>query len=326
MTAAATASAAEELPVPRSFHDVPGWFYNTDLVLFDWFLSRQKRLGQRGDLLEMGAYMGKSAVLMRSYLRDDELFTVCDLFDSDAPDEHNKREMRGSYSTLTRRSFETNFLSFHDELPRIIQAPTLVVPEQVTADSCRFVHVDASHLYEHVQPDIAASRQVLSEDGLVVLDDYRSSHTPGVACATWQAVLEGGLRPVCVSNNKFYGTWGNPGPIQDQLHAELKERGDFWLQWQDVAGHRLLLVGGGKAAPPPLPLSRHANAPGGEAGSGPEKGTGARKPGTSGGPAARPAAPGASRRPRSRARRVAIDVLPPALTRALLRARKQRGR
>lgn len=319
MTAAATASAAEELPVPRSFYDVPGWFYNTDVVLFDWFLSRQRRLGQRGDLLEMGAYLGKSAVLMQAYLRDGEQFTVCDLFDSDAPDEYNEREMRGSYATLTRRSFESNFLSFHDELPRIIQAPTSVVPAEVAADSCRFVHVDASHLYEHVRPDIENSRQVLTGDGLVVLDDYRSSHTPGVACATWQAVLEGELRPVCVSGNKFYGTWGNPTPIQDQLRAELADRGDFWLQWQEVAGHRLLLVGGGKAAPPPLPVSRHADAPGKPGG------TGAGAPGP-GGAAGRAAAPSASRRRRSGVRRVAADVLPPVVTRALVRARNARRR
>ncbi|AXK36355.1 class I SAM-dependent methyltransferase [Streptomyces armeniacus] len=322
MTAAATASTAEELPAPKSFYDVPGWFYNTDVVLFDWFLKRQETEDIHGDLLEMGAYMGKSAILMRAYLRDDETFTVCDLFDSDAPDEHNEREMSGSYSTLTRRSFEANFLSFHDELPRVIQAPTSVVPEEVKADSCRFVHVDASHLYEHVHPDIGNAREALSGDGLVVLDDYRSSHTPGVACATWQAVLEGGLKPICVSSNKFYGTWGDPKPVQDRLHAELKERGNFWLQWQEVAGHRMLLVGGRKATPPKLPVSKHKatadTAADGAAAQAPKSGQASQSKA-----AAKPAP--APRRPRSRLRKVAIDVLPPVVTRAVVRARK-RGR
>ncbi|WP_314175585.1 class I SAM-dependent methyltransferase [Streptomyces winkii] len=253
-----TADTEDPLPRPRSFRDVRGWFYNTDIVLFDWLLSRQRRLEQRGDLLEMGAYLGKSAIMLRSYLEAGETFTVCDLFGSEAPTESNEREMRGSYSTLTRRGFESNFLSFHDELPRVLHAPTSVVPGEVTAGSCRFVHVDASHLYEHVRPDIAAARGTLIRDGIVVLDDYRSSHTPGVACATWQAVLEDGLRPVCVSAQKFYGTWGDPEPVQEELHAALRERGDCWLQWQDVAGQRLLLVGADKAAIPPLPRSRYA--------------------------------------------------------------------
>ncbi|MGI5352744.1 class I SAM-dependent methyltransferase [Streptomyces sp. CA-250714] len=296
-------AAPQGLPKPRTFDEVPGWFYRTDLILFDWFLSRQRDLELRGDLLEMGAYMGKSAVLMGAYLdTPGERFTVCDLFDSDAaPDEANGREMRHSYSTLTRRAFEANYLSFHDELPRILQAPTTVVPGEVEDGSCRFVHVDASHLYEHVHGDIAAARDVLAPDGLVVLDDYRSDHTPGVACATWQAVLESGLRPVCVSSNKFYGTWGDARPWQDALHAELRARGKCWLQWQEVAGQRLLLVGARKADPPGLPVSRHASAAGAAAA----------------GAAAAKLAPRAAA-----ARRLAADLLPPLMTRALRRARR----
>lgn len=296
------ASGAGKLPEPQSFYDVPGWFYNADVVLFDWFLRRQEGVGQRGDLLEMGAYMGKSAIMTAAYQREGETFTVCDLFDGEEDlSAHNAREMRNSYATLTRRAFEANFLSFHDELPRIIQAPTSVVPEEVEDDSCRFVHVDASHMYEHVHPDIAAARGALKEDGIVVLDDFRSEHTPGVSCATWQAVLEGDLRPVCVTSQKFYGTWGDPAAVQDELYDELHRRGDCWLQWQDVAGHRLLLVGGRKAAPPQLPVSRH------------EK----RRSGAAARPSQRPAGPSLSRR-------IARDLLPPIVARPL--ARKLKGR
>ncbi|QPP08576.1 class I SAM-dependent methyltransferase [Streptomyces bathyalis] len=298
----AAGDGQEKLPQPRSFREVRGWFYNTDIVLFDWLLSRQDRLEQRGDLLEMGAYLGKSAIMLQSYLAPGETFTVCDLFGSAAPSASNEREMRGSYSTLTRRGFESNFLSFHDELPRVLHAPTSVVPAEVEAGSCRFVHVDASHLYEHVRPDIAAARTTLRPDGLVVLDDYRSSHTPGVACATWQAVLEDGLRPVCVSAQKFYGTWGDPAPVQDELHAALRERGDCWLQWQDVAGHRLLLVGADKAEIPQLPRSRHAKS---RAGARDSEGDGAR--------GGRGAALSAL------SRRTAREVLPPVISRHLSR-------
>ncbi|WP_369208303.1 class I SAM-dependent methyltransferase [Streptomyces sp. PU-14G] len=288
----------QALPAPRSFDEVPGWFYRTDLILFDWFLRRQRELRHRGDLLEMGAYMGKSAILMRAYLDAPyERFTVCDLFDSEAPDAANGREMRGSYATLTRRAFEANYGSFWDDLPRLLQAPTTVVPREVEDGSCRFVHVDASHLYEHVYGDIAAARDALGPEGVVVLDDYRSDHTPGVACATWQAVLESGLRPVCVSSHKFYGTWGDAEPWQDALHAALRERGRCWLQWQQVAGKRMLLVGARKSDAPPVPVSRHA-----------------------------PAADAAgARAPRTRAaRRLAVDLLPPVVTRALVRARDSR--
>ncbi|MCW2873625.1 class I SAM-dependent methyltransferase [Actinacidiphila oryziradicis] len=298
--------------LPQSFYDVPGWFFNTDVVLFDWFLARQEREKQDGDLLEMGAYMGKSAIFMSGHLRSGETFTVCDLFDSEAPDGRNDAEVRGSYSTLTRRSFEANYLSFRQQLPRVIQAPTSVVPGMVEDDSCRFVHVDASHLYEHVRGDIAAARGALRGDGVVVLDDFRSEHTPGVACATWEAVVGEGLRPICVSPNKFYGTWGDPAPMQQELLAELRERGDFWTSPQDVAGHSLVIVNGPKAKPPRLPASRHA----------PQETEGTKEAAT-----VRAAAPRQAPEPartlqrprRSALRRLAVDLLPPIVTRAVVR-------
>ncbi|WP_016908340.1 class I SAM-dependent methyltransferase [Streptomyces xiaopingdaonensis] len=298
----ATGADAHAAQPPRSLHEVPGWFYNTDLILFDLLLDRQRRLQHRGDMLEMGAYLGKSAVLLGAYLRPEETFTVCDLFGDPAPTEHNSRETERSYATLTRRGFEANYLAFHEELPRILHAPTSVVPREVPAESCRFVHVDASHLYEHVRDDLAATRDVLGGAGVAVLDDYRSGHTPGVACATWEAVLGGGLRPICASPHKFYGTWGDPAPLQEELYERLSERGRCWLQWQDVAGQRLLLVAAKDSAPPPLPSPRCA--PGRE---------------TPGGPAS------AVRASRARVpaglRRTAVDWLPPAVVRGLVRVR-----
>ena len=72
------------------------------------------------------------------HLRDGETFTVCDLFDSEAPDDSNQAEMNGSYASLTRTAFEANYRAFHDGLPRIVQAPTSVILDHVRPESCRF--------------------------------------------------------------------------------------------------------------------------------------------------------------------------------------------
>ncbi|WP_434743562.1 class I SAM-dependent methyltransferase [Micromonospora sp. SH-82] len=227
---------------PRLLGDVLGWFSDVDQVLFDWILTRQDDRGERGDLLEMGVYLGKSAVFLGRYLREGESFTVCDLFESPAPDDDVRSEIAEYLPLATRTAFERNYLSFHSELPRVLQAPTSVVPERVAPQSCRFVHIDASHLYEHVYGDIGAARDALLPDGVVVLDDFRAEHTPGVALATWEAVLTRGLHPICLTPDKFYGTWGDPKPIQEDLVAVLAEREDCVLGLDEAAGHRLLRV------------------------------------------------------------------------------------
>ncbi|MEG8276898.1 class I SAM-dependent methyltransferase [Streptomyces sp. AHA2] len=298
---------------PGELADVPGWFPPLDQMLFTWFLERQRERDVRGDLLELGVYMGKSAILLGRHLGDGETFTVCDLFEGEAPDGANQAETAQSYSALTRQAFERNYLSFHDSLPTVIAGPSSVVSERVAPGSCRFVHIDASHLYEHVHGDIGAAREILQPGGIVVLDDFRSEHTPGVSAAAWEAVLNRGLNPVCLSTQKMYGTWGDPEPLQEELLAMLRERTDCSVSVQQAAGHRLVRARARGMKPPAFPTSRHYVAP---------------VPAQVPAPAASepPAGPRPARPVPSRARRLAKDLLPPLVTRAVRRARKRNAR
>ncbi|MFP1625768.1 class I SAM-dependent methyltransferase [Streptomyces sp. 5K101] len=307
-------TAAEELPRPERFADVKGWFWPVDQLIFDWFLTRQRDTDLKGDLLELGAYMGKSAIFLGGYLREGETFTVCDLFDSEAPDDPNSAEMDRSYATLTRRAFEANYLSFHDELPTVVQAPTSVITSRVAPATCRFLHVDASHLYEHVHGDVAAARELLLPDGIVAFDDFRAEHCPGVSAAVWGAVPTTGLKPVVITGSKLYGTWGDPAPFTEALLGFLATRTDVWHGVEEVAGLPLIRIKGPKAKPPAPPVSRHGPLP--QPDREPEPAPVAPPPA----PVPSPAAPPARRSP---ARRLARDLLPPILTRALTSGRRR---
>lgn len=308
-----SAQELDDLPLPPDLSSVKGWFHPADQVLFDWFLNRQRDLEEPGDLLELGVYLGKSAIFMGDFLRPGETFTVCDLFDSPAPDDANSKEMNRSYATLTRRAFEANYRSFHDELPAVVQAPSSGITAHVRADSCRFVHIDASHLYEHVHADIAAAQRLLRRDGIVVLDDFRAEHCPGVAAATWGAVATTGLKPLCITATKFYGTWGAYDAVHGELKAFLEGRDDMWHGAEEVAGQPMIRISGGKARMPAHPVSRHASAvpgqaagaegaaPGAAAAAGAERGKGAAQATAVQQPPGKPARrTGDNRRPKGR--------------------------
>ncbi|MFI5526468.1 class I SAM-dependent methyltransferase [Streptomyces platensis] len=315
MTAPIADQSAAQLPRPTRLSEVKGWFFTADQLLFDWFLTRQKERAEPGDLLELGAYMGKSAIFLGARRRAGERFTVCDLFDSPAEDASNSQEMRKSYATLTRRAFEANYLAFHEELPTIVQGLSSLVSEHVDEGSVRFAHIDASHLYEHVHGDILAVRELLTGTGVVVMDDYRAEHCPGVAAATWQAVANEGLRPICITGTKFYGTWGDPEPLQQALIEWIKARGDIWHEVQHVNGAPLVRLSAKGAEEPAHPVSRYRSA-GARA---PQRPAAARAPEASAArPGPRPPFPA-----RGVLRRVALDVLPPVLTRAVVNARKR---
>ncbi|MEU9101049.1 class I SAM-dependent methyltransferase [Streptomyces sp. NPDC048361] len=247
---------------PARFSDVKGWFWPADQLLFDWFLNRQAQLPeQTGDLLELGAYLGKSAIFLGGHLRPGERFTVCDLFDSPAPDDPNSAEMDKSYATLTRDAFEANYLAFHGELPTIVQGPTSVIGSRVEAGSCRFIHVDASHLYEHVHGDIVASRRLAAPEAVVAFDDFRAEHCPGVAAAVWGAVATQELKLICITATKAYGTWGDAAPVRAELLTWLESRPDLWHGVEEVAGAPLIRISGKKAQAPTPPQPLHAAAP-----------------------------------------------------------------
>ncbi|WP_436843562.1 class I SAM-dependent methyltransferase [Streptomyces hundungensis] len=252
------------MTAPSHFSDVKGWFWPVDQLLFDWFLTRQDRAPRgTGDLLELGAYLGKSAIFIGTYQRPGEEFTVCDLFDSPAPDDPNSAEMDRSYATLTRRAFEANYLAFHERLPSVVQAPTSVIASRLTPGSCRFIHVDASHLYEHVRGDIEAAKELSAPDAIVAFDDFRAEHCPGVAAAVWGAVATTGLKLICITGTKAYGTWGDPEPARAELLEWLTSRTDLWHGVEEVAGAPLIRISGKKAqAPtPPRPLRPAAKDP-----------------------------------------------------------------
>lgn len=275
--------------------DVPGWFFDQDQALISWFLERQNRLAIPGDLLELGAYLGKSAILIGRYRVGDQRLTVCDLFEDAAQDGDNTNEMRQYRATLTRLAFERNYLAFHTALPSIVQGPTSTIAAHVAPASCRFAHVDASHLYEHVEADIKASRAAMHPDGLLVCDDFRAPHTPGVAAAVWGAVTSGQLHPICLSDSKFYGTWGDPGAVQSELMAWLETFGPQSFDTQKIAGGTVVRITGWR--PPKAEIRSHAHA--------------ATQIGA-------PAVTGiAWRKGAALARRVARELLPPVITRAL---------
>jgi SAM-dependent methyltransferase len=275
---------------PRTLDDVGGWFRRTDQLVMHWLLSYQESTGVTGDLLEMGAYLGKSAILIGFHRRSGERFVVCDLFGEEPPTADNRREAMASYvrRNLTREAFELNYRTFHADPPEIVQAPTSAVPGLVPADTCRFVHVDASHLYDVVREDIQTARSVLRDNGIVVFDDIRAAHTPGVPAAVWPEVADGGLRPICLTPNKLYATWGDAKSAQDAMLEWLRAQPASSSEVQQVAGHPLVRVSDWKT-PQPCPVG--------------------------------PDAPGPTGRDFGRIKRIAVDLLPPAVTRAIRRAR-----
>lgn len=246
----------------KSFYDIPGWFRWLDMTMFHALLDAQSDSAP-GVLVELGTYLGKSSVVIGDHVRDGERFVAVDLFgDTDIlgespADVANRRESTKSYGTLTRRTFEENYLALHPALPEIVQGPSSDVVDHVEPGTARFVHVDASHMYAHVVVDVANARALMRPGGVAVFDDYRGEHTPGVAAAVWAAVVQDGLIPLALTTQKFYGVYDDPEPYAAVLRKLFA--GDDRYQWetQQIMGRDVLrarmVPPRPQPAPPPAP-------------------------------------------------------------------------
>lgn len=202
-----------------NYDDIQGWFMPIDQAGFAWTLAFQAATEPPGDLLELGTYRGKAAILMGKHLRPGERLTVCDLFDEVAThaavDATEQRFFRRDLPA--RAEFERNWLAFHPVLPDIVQGPTEGIAARLAPASVRFAHIDAGHTYAAVRTDIASCRRLVRPGGILAFDDWRKAGTPGVAAAMWEAILGDGLRPVFCTEFKFYATWGDPAPLRAEI-------------------------------------------------------------------------------------------------------------
>lgn len=199
--------SADLAPYLEAVDSIPGWFYPNDVALFVDISAYQRERGDSGDLLEIGAYMGKSAVLLGYLLGAGERLVVCDLFEADAASAEARREKDQWYQGLAREQFEENYGRYHDSLPHVVAGPSTELDQMGPDGSFRFVHVDGGHQYEVVRHDLECARRLLAPGGVVAVDDWRSVHTPGVIAATWEAVVADGLVPFCITEQKLYGSW-----------------------------------------------------------------------------------------------------------------------
>jgi hypothetical protein len=228
------------------YQAIKGWFNEIDRRCFIAVLQSQQD-SPPGDLVELGAFRGKSAVIIGDYLRDGERFVVVDLFGATegftgtAEDAANRRENRRSYPRLSRHLFEENYLSCHDELPVVVQGFSSEVVDHVKPGGARFIHIDASHQYAAVKTDCESAKRLLRPGGVVSFDDYRNHKSPGVAAAVWESVITDGLVPIATTRKKMYACYDDPAPHQETVRAMIAEDPDFYdVDEVDIRGRMVL--------------------------------------------------------------------------------------
>lgn len=214
----------------RPWDDIPGWFDRHDAELFEIIL-RHQLTGPAGDLLEIGCWYGKSAVVMGYGVRDGERLIVCDMFDTVAEHDHIPAVFKAGPPV---EAFLSYWDSHHDRAALDIrQQPSVAL--NLRDCKLRFTHIDGCHSNSCVDADLKIARAHSQPGAVIVFDDYRNGRVPGVAAAVWAARDRGWIHPFAITDNKLYATVS--GMAQKEWLDRLVADG-WWLDttsFDDIA-------------------------------------------------------------------------------------------
>jgi hypothetical protein len=187
-------------------HDrVPGWLqgYSARFIAEIGRIQAQERID--GAATEIGVHMGRLFILLSLLARPDETSLAIDVFGDQV------LNVDGSGGGDLAR-FKANVARF---APRarfeVLQRSSLdLVPQDIVerVGHCRLFSIDGGHTEECALNDLKLADAVLTEMGVVILDDYFNESWPDVSTGAARFLSDPAtrLRPFAITPNKLYLT------------------------------------------------------------------------------------------------------------------------
>ena len=198
---------------------IEGWFNLGSLRVWDAFLSHQAAQSLTGNMLEIGVWKGRSAVVLASYMAPSERLFLVDLY-------LKKDDILKSLSSISCDLDQVALLQTRSKLIKSSQE------FHSMEEKCRWIHIDGQHAGYSVWHDMAISDQCLAPKGLLVLDDFFSPAYPQITVAALDFLTRNpyALRLLLVGHNKAYfcrpdALGAYHGFILDELAERLEASG-----------------------------------------------------------------------------------------------------
>lgn len=156
----------------ETFGELGGSFNELSICAWDTLLSFQANNKIKGNLLEIGVQFGKSATLSALHAADDEISVYCDIWLQKDAIETIKKARRQNNIFL-------NMNSTHIDPIRDFPAHDY---------KYRWIHIDGAHTGTGFINDLIIADRCLSDDGVVVVDDFFSVEYPQITEAYFRYV------------------------------------------------------------------------------------------------------------------------------------------
>lgn len=221
---------------------VKGWLSPIGVHIIVQLASIQKTIGASGATCEIGVHHGKLFILLHLLSDSFEKSVAWDLFERQ--EENIDRSGYGN-----RAIFVKNLRKNGCDLERIevFSENSMNLTENRLIEACegkiRLFSIDGGHTAEITYNDLSLASQTLSDDGLIILDDFFHEAWPGVAEGTCRYIQERGNRliPVVIAGNKFIFT-NNERAAKIYMNALDKPQKGYYPKRSRVFGKEVLIL------------------------------------------------------------------------------------
>jgi hypothetical protein len=220
---------------------VSGWLDNRSAQIIAALGLYQPSADTSGSVGEIGVHHGKLFILLDLLRRPGEKSFAVDLFDLQQEN--------------VDQSGLGDFQRFSENLERYSRGPQSVVmfqrnsielqPDELL-DACgpaRLLSVDGGHTAECTLNDLKIADAVLTERGIVVVDDYFNPMWPDVSVGVGQYVLESSskLRPFAIAPNKLF--LSRPEWHREYRTVLNRQSARYYLKSNMMFGHEVDIFG-----------------------------------------------------------------------------------
>jgi hypothetical protein len=172
---------------------IAGWLSRIDAEILKSILVAQNNHGLAGSVAEIGVHHGRSFILLCLGLREHEKAYCVDIFD----DQHLNKDGSGRgdrailEANLRRFGIAPEHVKIDPRSSELVQPADLI--SQV--GPVRLFSIDGGHWSEIVVNDLVLAEQVLSDYGVIALDDFHRAEWPEVSAGYFKW-FTGRKRPI----------------------------------------------------------------------------------------------------------------------------------
>jgi hypothetical protein len=162
--------------------NIDGWFnYKNIIPILEKINSIQKA---NGNILEIGIHHGKSFIPMLFFLKNDELAVAVDVFEHQIY--NYDKSGRGNKSLFINNiNIIFNNRHIYSKIRIITADSTRLINNNYLSyvdNNCKYriISIDGCHTKDATFIDMSNAIQILSDDGIIIIDDYHNISWPGV--------------------------------------------------------------------------------------------------------------------------------------------------